>query len=89
MSEVEYICVFMTNPCLVRAQFKLQPESLLEFCKICPIKPTGKKAPAMENIAAAAVAKAADAIFELIRTEKEEKLVLMDLVKTLSESLAK
>lgn len=36
----EYTCVYLaTTPCPVKVAYKLVPESLVEFCKICNINP--------------------------------------------------
>lgn len=85
-----YDCAFNHDRvCPVRTMFKLKPESLVAFCKICPMRGTGETPSTMEATTADMISKATDVIFQLVRTEKEEKLALMDLVKTLSESLAK
>lgn len=35
-AKVKYGCIFEPDqPCLVRAQWKLMPENLIEWCKLC------------------------------------------------------
>ena len=40
MEKIEYYCIFdKKQPCPVKEEYKLKPESLNEFCKICNFAP--------------------------------------------------
>lgn len=65
----KYYCVFdSTQECPVREQFKLQPENLLEFCKLCSKTPI-KREPEAEIASFMSV---------LINKEYKEKEILLE-----------
>ena len=81
--ELTYLCVFAKGICPVRTQYKLQPENLLEYCKICYINPTNKQEPKRD------VTMLSDLIPQLLemylRMEKGEREPFLKAIKTLSD----
>lgn len=35
MESIKYLCIFENKQCPAKAAWKLSPESLVEFCKVC------------------------------------------------------
>ena len=75
-----YFCIFdAKKPCPVKKEFKLKPESLVEFCNICKAPTIGIKIQELKMIM--------DLVFEYGRMQKElgQKTAEADLYKKLYE----
>ena len=43
-TKITYSCIFdKEKDCLVKQEYKLRPESLVEFCKICKVPDSNKR----------------------------------------------
>lgn len=87
--NVGYNCVFLNQSCPVRAVYKLRPESLVEFCKTCPlIKDRTDAAKTNDNrqteMIFNAVQIAATQLEAMFARQHEERKRLLDLVEKLA-----
>jgi len=81
---IEYFCVFKRQECPVRKEYKLQPENLLEYCKICYINPTNEQEPKTD---ATILSRQAIMFLEMyLRIENnEDKDQFLQAIKLMSE----
>jgi len=89
IDTIKYLCVFAAGPCPVRMQFKLQPENLLEYCKICHLNPSNKQEPRQESMMFYdALARFVPDFLQLLQNHvefgKREKAQLLDIIKIMS-----
>ncbi len=84
----KFNCVFRPEQeCTVKAAFKLQPESLVEYCKICHINPTNKPELKIgELLISDHVTQVLNKYLEL---EKDERKPFLDALKLISDIQAR
>jgi len=80
---INYGCVFLNQPCPVRAMFKLRPESLVEFCKTCPLK-TKEDGHSKDESVFQIVTIAVQQLSGLFAGINEERKRLLDLIEKLA-----
>lgn len=80
----KFNCVFRTEQeCPVKTAFKLQPESLVEYCAICHINPTNKPELRIgELLISDHVTQVLDTYLSL---DKDERKPFLDALKLISE----
>ena len=50
-TKTTYFCIFDNHkPCSVKQEYKLKPESLVEFCKICKVPDADKRKLELEMV---------------------------------------